>query len=95
MQIKCICEKSRHLKSIVDDSVIMCGKIISVIDSALTNVTNTVSTNCDIQKSDIKCIIIFVHTFLLVTILLFMIAINYYHYAKQRSKQKTIGTLTM
>ena len=29
---------------IVDDSVIVCDKIISVIDSVLTNVTNTISS---------------------------------------------------
>ena len=35
------------------------------------------------------------HTFLLVTILLFMSTNIYYHYAKPRSKQKNIGTLTI
>ena len=42
---RCICEKSRYLKSIFDDSVIVCNEIISIRNSISTNVTNTVSTN--------------------------------------------------
>ena len=30
----CICENSRYLKSIVDDSVVVCNEIINVGDSA-------------------------------------------------------------
>ena len=40
-----ICENSRYLKSIVDDSVSACDKIIKVTNSVSTNVTNTVPTN--------------------------------------------------
>ena len=41
----CISAISRCVESIVDDRVIVCDKIISVADSVLTNVTNTVPTN--------------------------------------------------
>ena len=40
-----ICENSKYLKSIVDNSVVVCDKIISVTDSVSTDVTNTMSTN--------------------------------------------------
>ena len=60
----CICENSSYLKSIVDDSVIVCDEIISVINGVVTsmrrptnatstvqtNVTSTVSTNSDDEK---------------------------------------------
>ena len=41
----CFCENSRHLKIILDDSVIACDEIINVAHIVSTNVTNTVSTN--------------------------------------------------
>ena len=41
----CICKNNRYLKSIVDDSVIVCNEIINVIDSVPINGTNTISTN--------------------------------------------------
>ena len=37
----CIYENSRYLKSIVDNSVIVCDEIMNVIDSVWRNVTNT------------------------------------------------------
>ena len=40
----CICENSRHLESILDDSVIVCDEIINVAESVSTNVTNTIPT---------------------------------------------------
>ena len=57
-----ICEIIRYLKSIVDDSVIMCNEIISVTNISSTNVTNTlpvnvmstVSINSDHKKKDIN-----------------------------------------
>ena len=36
---------SKYLKCIVDDSVIVCDKLINARDSVSTNVTNTISTN--------------------------------------------------
>ena len=44
----CIYENTRYLKSIVNNSVTVYDEIISVKES--TNVTNTVSINCDDQK---------------------------------------------
>ena len=76
---------------------------MSITDSVSTNMTNTMSTNLTsavsitsddkniINKTD--CYILY--TFLLVVILLFIITIACYNYAKYRSKQKTIGTLTI
>ena len=60
-------KNSRYLKSIVDDSAIVCDEIISVTDSASTSVTNTISTNVtstksinsDDEKVDVKWIVIF------------------------------------
>ena len=40
----CIYEKSRHLESILDDSVIVCDEIINAAESVSTNVTNTIPT---------------------------------------------------
>ena len=43
----CICENSSYLKSIVDDSVIVCDEIISVINGVVTSMrrpTNATST---------------------------------------------------
>ena len=40
----CICE-NRYLKSIVDESIIVLDKIISVTDSISINVTNTIPAN--------------------------------------------------
>ena len=40
-----ICENSRYLKNIFDDSVNVCNKIINVTDSVSRNGPNTVSTN--------------------------------------------------
>ena len=41
----CICENSRYLKSIADNSVILCDEIINNTESAPTIVTNTIATN--------------------------------------------------
>ena len=57
--ITCICEHSKYLKSNVDDSVIVCDKVLSVTDSSnvtnaiLTNVTSFDSINFDDKKSKI------------------------------------------
>ena len=42
---KYICKNNTYLKSIVDDSVIVCDEIINVAYSVLTNVTNTISAD--------------------------------------------------
>ena len=41
----CVCEKSKYLKRIVDDSVIVCDYILNVTDSVSINVTNAISRN--------------------------------------------------
>ena len=40
-----ICVNSRYLKSIADESVVVCNEVINVTDSVSTNVTNTLPTN--------------------------------------------------
>ena len=97
----CICENSKCLKRIADESAIECNEIINVMDSVSTNVTktiptnvaNTVSTNSGDKKVKYKIDCYILHTFLLVIILLFIIAIVCYHYTKQRLKRKRTGAL--
>ena len=58
---------------------------------------STVSINCDDKKVRHEMDSHILHTFILVVILLFIIAIICYHYTslQLRSKQKDIGTLTI
>ena len=101
-----ICENGKYLKSIADTSVIACDEITNATDSVSTNVTNLINTisanatstvplNFNDKKVKYKMDCDILHTFLLVIILLFIIAIICYHYAKHRSKQKDIGALTI
>ena len=77
----CICENSKYLKSLVHDSVIVCDEIRSATDSTWTNVTNavatnftsTISINSDEKKVGYKMDYYILHTFLLVTISLFLL----------------------
>ena len=87
----------KYLKSIVDDSNIMCDVIMYVMDIVPKNVANTIATNVTsavstnfYKKVRYKMDFYILHTVLLVIILLFMIAIICYHYAKHRSKLKKI-----
>ena len=93
----CIYNNNRYLKSFVVDSVIAFDEIINDADSVSTNVASTkqtnVSINCDNKKVRYKIDCYILQTFLLVTILLFMIAIIFDHYIIYRSKQKQIDTL--
>ena len=74
----------------------MCDEIINVTDSALkiatnttpTSVTSTASINSDDKEVRYKMDYYILYTVSLVIILLFIIAIICYHYAKHRSKQK-------
>ena len=72
----CICENSRYLKSIDNDSVIVCDEIINVRDNASTNVTNAIPTNVkrffSINSDDKKetCEKSLIHTISLVIIYL-------------------------
>ena len=95
----CICENSKYLKSMADTSVITCDEIISVMKIVSTKMTNTIGTNvtknCRSQKVRHKFYCYILHTVLLGIILLLIITIICYHYAKHRSKQKSIDVLTI
>ena len=43
----CICEKSKYLKHVADDSVIVYDEVINATDSVAINVTNAIPTKCD------------------------------------------------
>ena len=83
-----ICWNGNCLKSIADTSVIEFDEIISIMDILSTKMTNTIATNASINchnkkvRYKIDCYILL--TDLLVIILLLIIAINCYHYAKHR-----------
>ena len=46
---RCICENSKHLKSIADTSLIEHDEIRSVMDIVSTKTTNTMATNVPIS----------------------------------------------
>ena len=77
----------------------MRNQIISATKSASTNVTNSISTNVTstvpinsgVTKVTNTMGYHILHMFLLVTILLFTIAIICYHYAKHSSKKKILA----
>ena len=83
----------------------MCDEIINVslsntilknmTNTISTNVTSNVSTNSDDKKVRYKIDCYILHTFLLVIILLFIIAIICYHCKKHQSKQKRTGAITI
>ena len=85
----CICENSKILKGIADTSLIECDKIITVMDTVSTKMTNnivarvmnTASINCHSKK--VRGFYIS-HTVLLVIILMLVIIITYYYYEKQK-----------
>ena len=53
-----VCENGKYLKSIVDDSKIMCGEIIYDLDISSTNVTNTIAPSTISINHDILRLII-------------------------------------
>ena len=67
----------------------------NVTSTVSTNVMSTVSLNFRNKRVGYKMDCYILHTFLLVLILLFVIAIVCYRYAKHKSKQKNIGLLTI
>ena len=81
-----ICENNKYLKSIVNDSVIVCDEIINVTGSVSTNGLSALSKISDNKNVRYKMSCYILHTFLLVTILLFIITIVCHHCAKHRSK---------
>ena len=81
-----ICDKSKYLNSIVDNSLIMFDKIINVTDSASTNVTNTISINVTVTvliNSDNKKVryekdcFIYIISSIVMSLLLLLVAIPY------------------
>ena len=95
----CTCENTKYLKRIDDTSVIENNEIIPVMDIVSKNMTNTIAGNVSINSDDKKvryklnCYIL--HIVLLLIILVLIITIICYHYAKNRSKQKSIDVLTI
>ena len=80
---KCICEIGKYLKSIANDSKVVCDEIINITvdiptnvrNNIPTNVTNTVSINSDDKKVRNKTNCYIFYTILLVIVLLFIIVI--------------------
>ena len=89
---KCICENIKYLKNMANTSVIMCGEIISVMDIVATKMTNAIARNGPINSDSknvrykINCYIF--TKVLLAIILLLIITIICYHYAKNRAKDR-------
>ena len=93
----CIYETWKYLKSIADISVIMCDKIISVMDIVSTKITNIVPTNGSIDDKKVRCKIdcYILHAALLAIILPLIITVTCYYYAKHKINQKSIDELTI
>ena len=92
------CENSKYLESIAETSVITCDEIIAVTNIVSTKMINTVaisttSITYHSKKVRYKIDCNILHTGLLVIILLLIIAIISYHYAKNRSKQKGVDAI--
>ena len=97
-----ICENSKQLKNIANDSVIAYDEIIYVMNTVPTNMTNTIptnitnamstnaSTNSDSKRVRYEMDCYILHIILLVIILLFIISIICYLYTKHKSKLKNI-----
>ena len=96
---------NKHLKCSVDDSVILCDKIINVTNNVSTNVTNTIPTSVTSivpKNSDdvtvrykMDC---YIHTMSLITVsLLLLLVVNsigcYCYFIDQ--KQKTYCLINM
>ena len=85
----CIFENGKYLKSIVDNSRIVCDEIIYVMDIVSTKMTNTIATNVptnsdgEIVRYKMDCYIL--RIVLLVIILSLIITIICYHHAKLKN----------
>ena len=79
--------------------MIACDEIMSIMNIVSTKMTNTIETNVSINLHNKKvrynydCYVL--HRVLLAIILPLIISIICYHYAKYRSKQKSIGVPTI
>ena len=79
-----------------DETIYVMNILPTKLTNAIpTNVTSTMLTNSDHKKARRKMNCYILHTGLLVIILLLIIAIICYHYAKNWLKQKDIDTLTI
>ena len=76
----CICENGKYLKSVANDSKIVCVEIINATDSVSTDFYN--------KKVSYKMDCFLLHTVWLAIILLFIIAVICYHYPEHRPKLK-------
>ena len=96
---RCVGDNGKYLKIIADTSVITCDKIISAMDIVSTKMRNTIVANVSINSNDnkvrYKIDSYILHTISLATILLLIITIICYHYAKHRSKLKGIDAITI
>ena len=84
----CSLKNCEYVASSIEDSVITFGEIVNVAKSVSTNVpTNLISTvsHFHIRKVRFKIDGYILYTILLVIILLFIIAIIFYHYAKLKN----------
>ena len=77
---RAICKNGKYLRSIIDNSVIMCDEI-NIVGNVSTTVTSNMPTNF---KMDYYIL----HMVLLLTMLLLEIGIIFYHSSKCRSKRK-------
>ena len=91
----CICENDKYLKSIADSSVVACDEIISIMNIVSTKMTDAiaanVSINCHNKKVRRKNDCYIFHSVLLAIMLLLIIAIICYHYAKKGQNKKVIA----
>ena len=75
------------------------NEIVPVMDIVSKNMTNTIAGNVSINSDDkegrykLNCYIL--HIVLLLIVLVLIITIICYHYANNRSKQKSIDVLTI
>ena len=76
----CVCENGRHLKSVADDSLVTCDEIMNSTGSVSTNVTTVLKK---FHNKKVRCKIGLI-------ILLFIIAIICFHYAKHKSKTNVL-----
>ena len=90
----CICQNGKYLTSKMKLNVMDIAST-KLTNTIAANATSTVSINCHSKKVryTIDCYIL--HSVLLVIILLLIITITCNHYAKHRSKQKSIDPLTI
>ena len=81
------------MRVIMKNSKIVFDGIVNVMNIVSANTTSTMLTNSNDKKVRYKMECYTLRTILLMIILLFIIAIIWYHYRKHRLKQKDTDTL--